>query len=87
VRRLDVEADLRFEGPTGPGHVTADTAEIVVRVPGWIPLARLAIHLWRRGPGGASPRRLARQVARVTGRPVYVDAGSGPRIRLALPPD
>lgn len=88
MRHLDLEADLRFDGPAGPGRITADDGGIVVRVSGWGRLLRLAYRLWRRPPPGLppSPRALARTVARLTRRPVYVHGGLGPRIRVADAP-
>jgi hypothetical protein len=85
VRRLHVEAELSFDGPAGPGRVTADEAAIVVRVAGWRRLGHLALYLWRRAPAGRSPLALARTLSRSSGLPVYVDAGVGPRLRIASP--
>lgn len=88
MRPLDLEADLRFDGPVGPGRVTADEDGVVIRVSGWGRLLHLAYRSWRRPPAGlpTSPLGILRAVARATHRPVYVDAGFGPRIRIASPP-
>lgn len=87
MRAFDIEADIRFEGPAGPGHVTVDETGVVVRVSGWIALLRMILHLWRRPPGGRSPRAMAAGMAQSLERPVYLDAGVGPRLRIASPSD
>jgi hypothetical protein len=80
---IEIEADLGFEAPFGPGRVLSEGEDIVIRVGGL--RAALSALVWfaRRGDGWRL-RRTIRRVARASRQTIVLELGEGGRrIRLA----
>lgn len=78
---LEIEADLSFDSPFGPGYLRVDDDAVVVGVAGLIAALRLGVW-YARNPVIPSSRMLASAL----GRPVYLKVGALPRVRIRRRP-